>query len=73
MTQADILAPLVCSFPKYMAPCTFTILRGDEKRLDAASRKQGGFNLTRLGSRQGFAALRVVRDALSVPGLDRLY
>ena len=73
MTQADILAPLVCGFTKYMPPCTFTILRGDEKRLDTASRKQCAFNLTRLGSRQGFAALGVVRNALFVPRLDRLY
>ena len=73
MTQADILATLVCGFAKYIAPCTCTILRGDEKRLDTASRKQGAFNLTRLGSRQRFAALGVVRDAVSVPFLDRLY
>lgn len=70
MTQADILAPLVCRFTKHMAPCTFTILSGDEKRLDTASRKQGAFNLTILGSRQGFAALGVVRDALFMPCLD---
>ena len=73
MTQADILAPLLCGFTKYMAPYTFTIVRGDGNRLNAASRKQGAFNLTRLGSRQGFTALRVIRDALSVPCLDRLY
>ena len=73
MTQADILATLVCGFTKHMAPCTFTILRGDEKRLYTSSRKQCAFNLTRLGSRQGFATFGVVRDALSVPCLDRLY
>ena len=72
MTQADILAPLVFGFTKYMAPCTFTVLRGDDKRLNTASRKQGAFNLTKLGSRQGFTALRVIRDALSVPCLNRL-
>lgn len=56
-----------------MAPLTCTILRGDEKRLDTASRKPSAINLTRLGSRKGFAAFGVIGDTLSVPYLDRLY
>lgn len=56
-----------------MTPLTCTILRGDEKPLDAASRKLSAFNVTVLGSRRGFAAFGVIRDTLSVPCLNGLY